>query len=41
MCRPLCIHEYKPFAVHKERIVPATLQKAIGKYSKIFIGMDT
>jgi hypothetical protein len=36
----LCIHEYKPFAPHKEWMVPGNLQKDI-EYSKIFIGMDT
>jgi hypothetical protein len=41
LCVGLFIHEYKPFAVHKERKVPRHLRKAIGEYSKTFIGRNT
>jgi hypothetical protein len=41
LCLGLCIHEYKYFALHKERKVPGNLQKALGEYSMIFIGINT
>jgi hypothetical protein len=41
LCVGVYMHEYKTFDLYKQRTVTGNLQKDIGIYSKVFIGIDT